>query len=404
MMKNSILQDPFQRKLSNCQGGCVITIIFEAPIFIKTEDRSVGQRRQIAVAADAWFENLFANPRLAVVKADLQAQVFAVAVWLAAFRFVFQVIGIGEYDGVFRLRWTGGHSEDAGHADRFQQLIVKMFVGPVGGAVVADGNQAAVRLRFRADIHEHFVVEELNGDGFAGIHNGFAGDFVTVLNDDVTPLPGFAMVFTEDGRDAGRAMFLAAGRKPDRNQQASIGQLNAVPGAGGHDIPVVFFAELFEDAGDFNRFAEGLSVVFAVDIKTAAVVFAIQQMHLAGLFIGESDDVVDGIFFGVMNHLHGQPGFAAIGAAAHQNVDVGPVAGGNTGFAIREQRSLFRRDDAGNAVVMVFAVAGGKQRGFLQIVGMHGGQDRQECEQKQGIILRRAQGKKSHGDAFLMKV
>ncbi len=219
-----------------------------------------------------------------------------------------------------------------------------------------------------------------------------------MLADDLAGPPGLAVVVAVNDRDRRGAMLPHGGRQPDRRQQASVAQLNAVAGAGGQHVPVVVFAKRLECIGDVLGLAERDAVVVAIHVVAAMVIDAVEKMDAARVAIDGRRGVVHGVFAGVGDALRRRPGFSAVGAAAEQDFDIGPVgAAAPPGFAVGEDRAVSRDDNSGNAKCLVAALPGVEQIGLieLRLIG------RQRRRGKAGQAGQQKNRSRRHGCGFV---
>ena len=83
-----------------------------------------------------------------------------------------------------------------------------------------------------------------------------------------------------------------AGRKPDRDHEPAVLELNAVCRAGCQHFPIILVAKLLKRRRDLHRLREGQSIVVSALIKAAHVFEAEQEMNHASLGIGDRDGIV----------------------------------------------------------------------------------------------------------------
>ena len=97
--------------------------------FIEAVDRPIGAHREVGVGAGARLDGLHDRPGFRLIVAQLHGDVLA--------RPAGRIVGIGEEDAVLPVEWPLAQANDAPHADRLDQGIVKMIAAPPGDSIGA---------------------------------------------------------------------------------------------------------------------------------------------------------------------------------------------------------------------------------------------------------------------------
>ena len=154
-------------------------------------------------------------------------------------------------------------------------------------------------------------------------------------------------------------MAMAAAGKPHGDQQPTVVQLDAMPGAGGHHVPVVVLAELLEGRGDVRRGGERLAVVVAPHVVAAGVVDLVEEMDRPRLAVHDRRGVVGGRLALAHEDLRRLPGLARIETPPHGDVDVVPVADAVlAGGTVGQHDAPSGHHDPGDAVGGIAVLAG----------------------------------------------
>lgn len=359
----------------------------------------------VGIHARACFEELVHRPSLPLISADFHTEVFAVAAFarIGSAMFLVEVVWIGEENEILPSVVI---AHDTAHADGFEQRLVKLWRTPARDSIIADGDEAAMCLRFAAHVEHHTTVVEFDGHSFIGID-----PFVRARHGDVTRLPRLALVITVDRRGDAGAMGIATGArgKPHGHHKTTACKLNAVIRPGGEHSPVVVPLEGIKRCGDLGRLAPRHAIVVAALVEAAHVFKAEEHMHRAAL-VGDEHRVVVGHVVGIdVLHAHGEgallfhpfdtgnalrraPRFPFIATPAQQNANIIPIAdtsGVLPCFAPGEHGSLRGDDDAGDVVELIGGiVADGKNILFFD-EGLGGStgtdQNKKECREDESL-------------------
>ncbi len=184
------------------------------------------------------------------------------------------------------------------------------------------------------------------------------------------------MVVAVDGRGGRRPVAVAfrAERQPDGHQKAAVLQLNAVPGSGRDDAPVISRTEGVESRGDLDRRREGLAVVAAVHVEDAHVLDAEKEVH-GSVTVGDGDGVVVSDVGGLpllaldrhrvaydgARHLPDRAErrkiCPAVRTSPHHNIDGVPIPPGIApSLGIDQDRAAVRHHDAGDTVELAVRI------------------------------------------------
>ena len=106
-------------------------------------------------------------------------------------------------------------------------------------------------------------------------------------------LPRLAVVVAVDRGDGGRSVIpvLAIG-EPNRNHEATVFELNAVPRTGGDGLPIILLAEGVKRRRDVHGLAPGQAIVGAAHGEAACVIDTVEELNGSRLAIHNGDGIV----------------------------------------------------------------------------------------------------------------
>ena len=258
----------------------------------------------------------------------------------------------------------------AGHAHRIDQILLKAWFAPPGGAVRTSNDDSSPGLRFISYVEHHSAVGQLDCDGLVRIY-----ELVRAGNGYLTCMPGLAAIIAEDGSGHARPVSITAGPrgKPDWYDQSAIPELYAMVRPRCEHHPVVVFAKCLEGPGDLDRFAPCDAVVIAPLVEASLILQAKDHMDCT-ILVGYQDRIVIGdpiridaqaqggrfLFLRAIHLgkvLRFAPGQSVVSRTAKQDVDVIPVASILAGFAPRQNGSFRGNGNAGDVIEPVAVLA-----------------------------------------------
>src|SRR5262245_27528172 len=165
-------------------------------------------------------------------------------------------------------------------------------------------------------------------------------------------------------------------RKPDRDDQTSVLQLNAVGRHGGEDTPVIALAKTFKSRSDLDRLRERRAVVLTAHVKAARIFQAEEEMDRASLMVGDGDRVIvsyvvwvgllpfqrDRVLalrpFDVGDPARAVPRSAVVQAAPQHDINRVPIAlAGLARLAIGQQRAAPGHNESRDSIELVVVLA-----------------------------------------------
>ncbi|EIE98459.1 hypothetical protein SacglDRAFT_01539 [Saccharomonospora glauca K62] len=359
----------------------------------------VAERGERGVRRGAVFDHLAHGPGLTVVARQLHREVAPDARVLGVAEQQppgARVVGFGVGEGADDRPVVGGIDEFGVRLERRVGLA----------AILGDRDEP---MRRRAAVEQHPAVGEF--DGFVLVGSGA---------DQLTRPPRLAVVVAVD------AEGVVLSVEPDRvllDQPTGVGapaQLDAFAGGREHAAP----GGVLHHVGD-PAMPPGPAIVVAVavvevqDVGVRRVVAGlgvaeapidrggVEDEDPAGLAVHEQAGVPVAVGSGVpANHLLGSPGLAAVGAAAHEQGDVGGQVG-HRGSAVvhRQQVAVGQRGERGDAVTRMASLVAGCEVGHREPAGRgprrHGGRGRLPgggARRGGHSRCREARGQSGHGD------
>ena len=233
-----------------------------------------------------------------------------------------------------------------------------------------------MRSRLGADVKEHAAIAQFDRHSLARITNYLTGYGHAISRHGLATLPGQSAVIAVDRRHIGRAVAQLAGpefgtlpgRHPDRHDQSSARQLDAMARSGGDDTPGISSTQRLQAVRDLDRFVEIDAVVLADHVENTCVVVAKEGMDRA-VAVSNQNKVADRPVAVVSmgdNELRRLPGIAAVHAAPHEDVIVRPVSAGLTSrFDAGQDDAVSGADDAGYTIVVIAAGSCFEESGFV---------------------------------------
>ena len=113
--------------------------------FVDAINRLIRPDCQIAVSSHARVNDPFNRPCLPLIEAQPHRQELASVKLVCPHSGNAFTIRIGEENTGAVVRWTNAVADDAGSANRLEELIIEAWFGPVTDAVRADGDQAPMQ-------------------------------------------------------------------------------------------------------------------------------------------------------------------------------------------------------------------------------------------------------------------
>ncbi len=160
---------------------------------------------KIGIRAGSRLDCFLDCPRLAFIRTELDADVFAITAFAGNGFSVgfFEIVWVGEQDRALTIMFV---ADKSAHADRFEKRMVELGCRPIRCTVGAGGDQAAMCLGFIANIHHDTTIGQFDSHCFIRVD-----PIVRTRHGNFPCVPSLSIVVAVNRSGDARAVSVATG-------------------------------------------------------------------------------------------------------------------------------------------------------------------------------------------------